>query len=85
MSPGYAPGEHHYPYDFARTPRSLARRWFTDEELERSLDHLAAEQQDDGGWPVTWRQWAPGTALEGRPLVTLRALGTLRAYDRPLD
>lgn len=85
VSPGYAPGEHHYPYDFARTPRSLARRWFTDEELERSLDHLAAEQQDDGGWPVTWRQWAPGTALEGRPLVTLRALGTLRAYDRPLD
>ncbi|MYT36117.1 hypothetical protein GTY66_08615 [Streptomyces sp. SID8356] len=82
VAPGYAPGEHHFPYDFARTPESLARRWFTDEELERSLDHLAAEQQEDGGWPVNWRQWAPGTALEGRPLVTLRALETLRAYGR---
>ncbi|WP_328906206.1 hypothetical protein OG230_26440 [Streptomyces sp. NBC_00234] len=85
VAPGYAPGEHHFPYDFARTPGSLARGWFTDEELDRSLDHLAAGQQEDGGWPLTWRQWAPGTALEGRPLVTLRALQTLRAYGRSLS
>ncbi|MFE7748479.1 hypothetical protein [Streptomyces sp. NPDC057428] len=84
VSPGYAPGEHHFPYDYARTPGSLARRWFTDDELESALDHLAAEQQEDGGWPVDWRQWAPGTALEGRPIVTLRALRTLRAYGRDL-
>ncbi|MGW1430186.1 hypothetical protein ACWD6K_16445 [Streptomyces sp. NPDC002431] len=84
VAPGYAPGEQHFPYDYARTPDSLARRWFTDEELSRSLDHLAAAQQADGGWPVNWRQWAPGTALEGRPLVTLRALLTLRAHGRDL-
>ena len=36
------PGEHHLPYDFARTPGSLARGWFTDEEMDRSLDFLAA-------------------------------------------
>ncbi|MFJ8862563.1 hypothetical protein ACIRD8_29560 [Streptomyces sp. NPDC102451] len=82
VAPGYAPGEHHFPYDYARTPGSLARRWFSDGELERSLDHLAAEQEEDGGWPVNWRQWAPGTALEGRPIVTLKALQTLRAYGR---
>ncbi|MEV0012200.1 hypothetical protein AB0M10_30545 [Streptomyces sp. NPDC051840] len=84
VAPGYAPGEHHFPYDYARTPGSLARRWFSDGEVRDSLDHLAAEQQEDGGWPVNWRQWAPGTALEGRPIVTLRALRTLRAYGRPL-
>ncbi|MEU0131694.1 MULTISPECIES: hypothetical protein [unclassified Streptomyces] len=84
VSPGYAPGEHHFPYDYARTPGSLARRWFGDGELESSLDHLAAEQREDGGWPVNWRRWAPGTALEGRPLVTLRALQTLDAYGRGL-
>ncbi|MFE5244877.1 MULTISPECIES: hypothetical protein [unclassified Streptomyces] len=84
VAPGYAPGEHHFPYDYARDPGSLARRWFSEGEMERSLDHLAAEQQEDGGWPVTWRQWAPGTALEGRPIVTLRALRTLRAYGRDL-
>lgn len=84
VAAGYAPGEQHFPYDYARTPESLARRWFTDAEMERALDHLAAAQEEDGGWPVTWRQWAPGTGLEGRPLVTLRALEALRAHGRAL-
>jgi hypothetical protein len=84
VAPGYAPGEHHFPYDYARVPDSLARRWFTDEEMARSLDHLAAAQEEDGGWPVTWRQWAPGTALEARPIVTIEALRTLRAHGRPI-
>ncbi|MFE9413653.1 hypothetical protein ACFYN0_33440 [Streptomyces sp. NPDC006704] len=82
ISPGYAPGEHHFPHDYARVPQSLARRWFTDEEMKRSLDHLEAEQREDGGWPVRWRAWAPGTALECRPMVTIEALRTLRAYGR---
>ena len=83
VAPGYAPGEHHFPHDYARTPDSLARAWFTDEEMARSLDHLADEQQEDGGWPVRWRQWAPGTALEARPMVTIEALRTLRALRPP--
>ncbi|MEU2416031.1 hypothetical protein ABZ736_32405 [Streptomyces sp. NPDC013099] len=82
VAPGYAPEEHHFPYDYARAPGSLARRWFSDAEMERSLDHLESEQQEDGGWPVNWRQWAPGTALEGRPIETLRALRTLRDHGR---
>ncbi|MEV6116879.1 hypothetical protein AB0L59_31485 [Streptomyces sp. NPDC052109] len=82
VASGYAPGEHHFPHDFARSPDSLARAWFTDDEMARSLDHLAAEQQEDGGWPIRWRQWAPAPALEGRPLVTIEALRTLRAYGR---
>ncbi|MFI8293901.1 hypothetical protein ACIGBL_32680 [Streptomyces sp. NPDC085614] len=85
VAPGYAPGEHHYPYDYARVPDSLARRWFTDEEMRRSLDHLAAAQEEDGGWPVAWRQWAPGTALEARPIVTIEALRTLRAHGRRIE
>lgn len=84
VSPGYAPGEHHFPYDYARTPGSLARAWFTDEEMTRSLDFLASEQREDGGWPVRWRAWAPGTALEARPMVTVEALRTLKAYGRPI-
>ncbi|MET7437510.1 hypothetical protein ABZS63_07365, partial [Streptomyces sp. NPDC005568] len=52
---------------------------------QRSLDHLTSEQREDGGWPVRWRQWAPGTALECRPMVTIEALRTLRAYGRPLS
>ncbi len=50
--------------------------------MARSLDFLVAEQQDDGGWPVRWRRWAPAPALEARPVVTIEALRTLRAYGR---
>ncbi|MET8409939.1 hypothetical protein ABZV34_17875 [Streptomyces sp. NPDC005195] len=84
VASGYAPGEHHFPYDYARTPGSLARAWFTDEEMARSLDFLADEQRKDGGWPVRWRTWAPGTALECRPMVTIEALRTLRAHGRAI-
>ncbi|MGW0394764.1 hypothetical protein ACWDYJ_28520 [Streptomyces sp. NPDC003042] len=83
-SPGYAPGEQLFPYDYARRPESLARGWFTDEEMSRSLDFLAAEQRPDGGWPVRRRAWAPGSSLERRPIATLEALLTLRAYGRPV-
>ncbi|MEO3851963.1 hypothetical protein ABGB09_30760 [Streptomyces sp. B8F3] len=79
---GHAPGEHHHPHDFARRPASLARRWFSDAEMARSLDFLAANQRADGGWPVAWRRWSPGAELEARPLATLEALLTLRAYGR---
>ncbi|MFD9532968.1 hypothetical protein [Streptomyces sp. NPDC060010] len=81
---GYAPGERLFPYDFARRPESLARGWFTDAEMERALDFLTAEQQQDGGWPVRRRAWAPGSSLERRPIATVEALLTLRAYGRPL-
>ncbi|MEV3859767.1 hypothetical protein AB0J38_36370 [Streptomyces sp. NPDC050095] len=84
VAPGYAPGEHHYPCDYAKAPESLARSWFTDEEMSRALDHLESEQQEDGGWPVNWRQWAPGISAEARPMVTIEALRTLRAYGRAL-
>ncbi|MFZ3473332.1 hypothetical protein ACODT3_09585 [Streptomyces sp. 4.24] len=78
--PGQAPGGHLHPYDFAPRPASLARSWFTDAELRGSLRHLAGLQQPDGGWPVHRADWAPGSALERRPIATLEALLTLRAY-----
>ncbi|MEU5319878.1 hypothetical protein AB0G67_24490 [Streptomyces sp. NPDC021056] len=84
VSPGYAPGGHHFPYDYAKTPHSLARAWFTDEEMERSLDFLTGEQQEDGGWPVRRRRWAPSAALEARPIATIEALRALRAYGRSI-
>ncbi|MFF5444342.1 hypothetical protein [Streptomyces sp. NPDC012888] len=84
VSPGVAPGEQLFPHDFARRPESLARGWFTAEELSRSLDFLASRQEDDGGWPVPRRAWAPGSTLEQRPVATVEALLTLRAYGRPV-
>jgi hypothetical protein len=43
---------------------------------------LAAQQQDDGGWPVRRRAWPPGSAAVWRAIVTVEALRTLRAYGR---
>ncbi|MDT3400039.1 hypothetical protein RKE29_26005, partial [Streptomyces sp. B1866] len=77
-------GRRPLPHDLARTPDSLARRWFTDAEMDRSLDLLAAAQREDGGWPMGWRAWAPGPALEWRPIVTIDALLALRAYGRDI-
>ncbi|MFF8731230.1 hypothetical protein ACF073_32795 [Streptomyces sp. NPDC015171] len=82
VASGYAPGEHRFPHDFARRPDSLARAWFTDAEMARSLDHLAAGQREDGGWPVSRPRWAAVPALEARSLVTIEALRTLRAHGR---
>ncbi|MEY9863980.1 hypothetical protein ABH935_009634 [Catenulispora sp. GAS73] len=82
VAPGYAPGEYHLPYDYAPSPDSLARAWFSDEEMRRSLDHLAASQDPDGGWPITWAKWSATTEVEARPGATVKALRVLRAYGR---
>jgi hypothetical protein len=81
IAPGYAPGEYHLPHDYARRPDSLARAWFTDAEMDRSLRYLADSQQRDGGWPVRWAEWSPTVHAESRPGVTLTALLTLRAHQ----
>ncbi|MBU5946739.1 hypothetical protein [Streptomyces sp. PAM3C] len=81
---GHASGE--LPHDYARTPDSLARAWFTDAEVERSLDALAAAQRDDGGWPARRLpgapEFTPGALLETRSIATIEALRTLTAYGR---
>lgn len=82
IAPGYAPGEYHLPHDYAPKPQSMARAWFSDEEMERSLDHLAASQDSDGGWPINWAKWSPAAEMEARPGVTVKALRVLRAYGR---
>jgi len=82
VAPGYAPGEYHLPHAYAPTPDSLARAWFSDEELNRGLDQLAASQDPDGGWPINWAKWSATTEFEARPMVTVNALRTLRAYGR---
>ncbi|MEX3107346.1 hypothetical protein [Streptomyces sp. ST1015] len=79
-----APAERHFPHDFAPVPHSVARAWFTDAEMSRSLDLLAAGQQSDGGWPPRRPRWTPSAALEARAMATIDALRTLRSYGRPL-
>jgi hypothetical protein len=68
------------PLDWAPTPDSYCRRLFGDDVIAGQLAGLAARQQADGGWPISWVALSPGSELEWRGWVTLEALRTLRAY-----
>ncbi|MDX2968507.1 hypothetical protein [Kribbella solani] len=70
------------PLQFASTPDSPWRELFTEAQLEAHLDRLIADQQDDGGWAITWEPPGPAATLEYRAVVTLGALRTLKAYNR---
>jgi hypothetical protein len=70
------------PLDYAPDPDRLAHRLFDDATIERHLDALAAKQQDDGGWPITWEPPSVAAVSEWRGFVTLRALAVLDDYGR---
>ena len=48
----------------------------------RPRSTLAAQQREDGGWPITWAVWTPAIEIEWSGLVTIAALKTLQAYGR---
>ena len=73
------------PLDYAPTPQSWCCRLFSDEVIAEHLAALAARQQPDGGWLITWPPVSPACEMEGRGLVTLNALRTLRAYGQLPD
>ncbi len=75
-------GEVIRPLEVAPWPEHAARRLYDDARIERELDRLAAEQQEDGGWAFTWAAWNPAVAWEWRGAVTVQALRTLKAYGR---
>jgi len=81
-SVGYGPGEIHTPLNYAPRPSSLARRWFSDAEIENNLDFCEREQQADGGWMFNWGQWNAATTLAWRGALTVDTLALLRAYGR---
>jgi hypothetical protein len=66
----------------AGTPDSPWRGAFADDQLAAHLDQLAAAQQPDGGWPVTWQPPSEASLLDWRGIVTLQALRTLTSYGR---
>lgn len=70
------------PLRFAPTPDAPARTLFPDTVIEDHLDHLVAQQQPDGGWPIFWTPPPGAAAAEWRGRWTLEALLVLRAYGR---
>jgi hypothetical protein len=77
-----APGEVHFPLDFAPEPDSLARELFDEATIKANLDHLAQAQLEDGGWMFNWLAWSPAAEREWRGFLTVDALRILRANGR---
>lgn len=77
-----AQGYVHKPLDYAATPLSICRSWFSDDVINRHLDALIVQQQSDGGWPIFWECVSKATELEWRGMATINALKTLKAYGR---
>jgi hypothetical protein len=69
------------PLQLSPSP-AFARATFGDELVDAHLDALAAEQQPDGGWPVTWQPPGDGARREWRGNRTVDALRLLREYGR---
>ena len=70
------------PLDYAPHPNRLARRLFDDATIDAHLDALAAKQQDDGGWPITWEPPSAAGVNEWRGVWTFKALDVLDSYGR---
>lgn len=70
------------PLHFAPSPGSPLRRFFTDDQIDGHLAALAAAQQDDGGWPITWEPPVGAARSEWRGRMTYEAISCLVAYGK---
>lgn len=70
--------------DWAPFPDDPLRFLFREEEIRANLEQIAAGQQEDGGWGITWTPVSPGCEMEWRGWVTVDALLRLRANGNSL-
>lgn len=70
------------PLLFATAPDALAHGWFEPALIEENLNDLEAQQQPDGGWPISWQAPSEACAAEWRAMRSIDAMRTLAAYGR---
>jgi hypothetical protein len=63
-------------------PTKFPREWFDEALYAAHLDRLESEQQDDGGWPITWEPPGPAAVCAWRAIWTIEALRTLQRNGR---
>ena len=69
------------PLHLAPEPGSRWRALFTDAQIDGHLDRLLKDQQDDGGWPVTWEPPGQAAMQEWRGASPSRRCGRSRPTD----
>ena len=80
-----ASGYVHPPLDWAPMPHLWTRSLFSDAVLQADLNRLIAQQQADGGWPISWQPVSTAVELEWRGCRTVEALSTLKAYGVKIE
>jgi hypothetical protein len=70
------------PLAFAPAPDSYCRRLFSEAQIAAHLDDLESQQEADGGWPIRWEPPGEMARREWRAHGTVKALITLRAFQR---
>lgn len=70
------------PLDWAPTPEHPLFNYFRQERIDANLDAIISEQQEDGGWDISFDTTTPACRLEWRGWLTLSRLQTLRAFGR---
>jgi hypothetical protein len=68
------------PLHYAPSPASPWRVLFPPDVLAAHLDRLRRDQQDDGGWPLSWEPPSTASTLAYRGMETVRALRVLTAH-----
>lgn len=79
---GGTEGEVLHPLDFSPYAETPSRALFGAEVIRADLDRLAAGQQADGGWTVSYESYSPAAALEWRGYATVQAVSILRGATR---
>lgn len=75
-----AEGYVHKVLDWAPMCESYCTRFVADDEIDEHLKALVGEQQEDGGWPISWPAVSTGGEMEWRGSVTVNRLLTLQSY-----
>jgi hypothetical protein len=75
---GGAVGEVLQLVEFTPYPDGWSRTAFGADAVAAALDRLGDQQQDDGGWQVSYATFSPAAALEWRGYATVQAVSMLR-------
>jgi len=70
------------PLDFAPVPDSYCRKIFSETIIHDHLKVLDSQQEEDGGWPISWEPPGEMARLEWRAHKTLKCLITLESYKK---
>ncbi|WJH33581.1 hypothetical protein N6H14_26680 [Paenibacillus sp. CC-CFT747] len=76
----HAEGYVHKILDWAPVRDSYVYPFLSDDEIEIHLRALVEQQQEDGGWPITWLPVSPGGETDWRGWLTVERLKTLKSY-----